>query len=1057
MNIYNSGGTLILNIEVDDTSYANKVIMGDNNIVLYFALADFTEIPIGAYCDFQGARYTLKRPSALVMRHTRNYEYTVTMESAQDDAKHSIFRNPVDGRIKFPLTATPREHLQMFVDNMNRRGSGWTIGSCIESTPALVSYDKVQCYDALGLVAQAFKTEYEIIGTTVSLCKIERNKATPLVLSYGRDGGLLPGVGRSSYGDKLPIEVLFVQGGDRNIDRSTYGSGELLLPAGQTIGFDGEHFEGETGYDSSVARQYVASQDGLSVCRNDKALSSYVEDCLDCSDVYPKRVGKVSSVVTVDASKNFYDIVDSSIPAALNYNDYLIAGESMTIVFQTGQLAGREFDVKYFHDAVGGKAARRFEIVPQEIDGVMMPNSTFIPVGGQNGDEYAIFGCTLPAAYIRDDNTKTGASWDMFKTAVRFLYDNEEQKLTITGEIWDSWSKKNWAAIGSKITLGGYVSFQDNHLVAGEALVRITGVKTYINNPNAPVLELSNETVSPTFVSELNKLEGTEVVVAESHKDSINYTKRRYRDAMETMRMLEESLMDNFTESVSPVAVRTMQLIAGDESLQFRFVNSLSDFTPKNLELVYDSAAKILYINSCYLQHMTLGITTIKKSHSDSEYKAWSMSLYSSGVLSDGSKSYYLYAKVDKSSPSGQFVLSETAIGIESVTGYYHLLVGILNSEYDDTRSFAPMYGFSEIVPGRITTDRISSADGNTYFDLVNNVIAGKIKFLDGIISGLIELGNDQGVNAGVSGSGTSNTDIRFWAGSTKTNRATAPFRVQHNGKMFASDAEISGKVSATSGTIGGFEIGSASIEGGLNKRLTIGASPVKIDFQALSTTKTVRINGSPRGYSPSNYTFDYYQNREASITPGASWQNLSIADLMSITYVNDPHRGTNYGYQYAMLGNGHLCLDGIVEGCALDVLDVFDSDKKVFCLQMPFNSNRIAVSADGSNNLLILPDILSLMSTIGVGTVSENDKKCSFRFDIVNTGSNAVYVAGSCDVTIMGEMPFLRTEYPALYYNGSLRTSYSAISLGAKKMLSVLLVYDGTAYFAFVSRGSDL
>lgn len=38
----------------------------------------------------------------------------------------------------------------------------------------------------------------------------------------------------------------------------------------------------------------------------------------------------------------------------------------MTVIFQLGMLAGREFEVKYYHDPVKGKAARRFEIVPAE-------------------------------------------------------------------------------------------------------------------------------------------------------------------------------------------------------------------------------------------------------------------------------------------------------------------------------------------------------------------------------------------------------------------------------------------------------------------------------------------------------------------------------------------------------------------------------------------------------------------------------------------------------------------------------------------------------------------
>ena len=60
---------------------------------------------------------------------------------------------------------------------------------------------------------------------------------------------------------------------------------------------------------------------------------------------------------------------------------------------------------------------------------------------------------------------------------------------------------------------------------------------------------------------------------------------------------------------------------------------------------------------------------------------------------------------------------------MNDVSGYYHLLVGVLNSEYDGERSFATLYGFTEVLPGRITTDKIVSGNGQSYFDMVNNAL----------------------------------------------------------------------------------------------------------------------------------------------------------------------------------------------------------------------------------------------------------------------------------------------------------------------------------------------
>lgn len=718
MTIYDSEGRKVLDVAVDDNSYRNRAIMGDNNLTLYYSLAEHVEIPVGAYCNFENARYTLMRPESFKMKHSRYFEYTVIFEAPEAKAKIWKFRNPVDGRLKFSLTAKPHEHLQMFVDNMNRRDSGWSVGECIDGAEVLISYDHAFCYDALAQQASELKTEFDFNGKVVSLRKAEYNKNSPLALSYGRGNGFKPNVGRSNYGDNPPVEILFVQGGTDNIDRSKYGNSELLLPKLQTIAYDGTYFEDEDGFNAANARTYVVDDLGLSIRRADKEVSSLAEDSLDCSEIYPKRVGTISSVVVEDEENNFYDIIDNSIPASLNYEDYLIEGETMTIIFQSGMLAGKEFDVKYIHDAKGGKKARRFEIVPQEIDGETMPNSIFAP---KAGDTYAVFNCYLPASYICDNATKSGAEWDMFRSAVKYMFDNEDMQFSFTGELDGLWAKQDWVNIGGKIRLGGYVKFSDERFQKEGVLVRIVGIKDYINSPHSPELTLSNSTVTSGFATTMRELQSEEVLVEDYHRSAIQYTKRRFRDAKETISMLEDALLDNFTNSINPIAVQTMAMLVGDESLQFRFVRSLTDLTQVGDTVVWNGVNKQLTIGASFIQHLTLGIKSISSSHSG--YKVWSLPAFTSAIMTDGTKKYYLYAKCSASAQTGAFVLSESAIGMESVSGYYHLLVGVLNSEYDGERSFATLYGFTEVLPGRITTDRIVSGSGTSYFDMLNNAM----------------------------------------------------------------------------------------------------------------------------------------------------------------------------------------------------------------------------------------------------------------------------------------------------------------------------------------------
>ncbi|MDM8338065.1 hypothetical protein [Mediterranea massiliensis] len=695
-----------LDVQESDDSYRYRSLMGDHNLTLKFSLPEYVEIPVGAWCEYMAIRYTLAAPANIKKNGTRDIEYTLIMESAQYQLNRYKLRNTVDKRLKFSMCATPKEYIQVIVDNLNQRDSGWAVGDCIVSTEKTIAFDHSFVSDALQSVADTFNSEWEIVGKTIHLKKVEYFKDDPLPLSYGKGNGFVPGVGRTTETGSRPVEILFVQGGSQNIDRSKYGSAELLLPKSQTLEYEG--------------RTYISDADGYSIRRQDKAVLYNNEDSLDCSEIYPSRVGKVTKVEVIDEANNFYDIIDNTIPENLNYNDYLIEGENMTIIFQSGMLAGddKAFELKYNH------AERRFEIVPQEIDGLTMPGGVYIP---HEGDTYAIFGCMLPDAYICDNATKTGASWDMFREAARYLYENEDTKFTFSGELQGMWAKRNWLKVGGKLVVGGYVLFTDNQFAPDGVKIRITGIKDYLTSPYAPTVELSNSVSGKSLNSTLNELENGNVIVDENQKKIIQFTKRRFRDSLETIDMLEQALLENFTNSINPIAVQTMAMLVGDESLQFRFVDS--SLNPIQYHITYNQETKQLIAPATVLQHMTLGIDTITSNRDKNTYKHWTMSGYTSPVLDQISQKYYFYAKVPTGTGTGEFVLSPTAIGMNDVSGYYHLLVGVLNSEYDGERSFATLYGFTEVLPGRITTDKIVSADGKTYFDLANSIIGGNIRF----------------------------------------------------------------------------------------------------------------------------------------------------------------------------------------------------------------------------------------------------------------------------------------------------------------------------------------
>lgn len=687
-----------IDILVDTSSYRYTALQNVGTLYLYFASEEFINIPVGAYCIYKNITYYLMDPDDFKKKSSRNFEYTLVMYDIGAILGKYKCRDIVSKRLKFDYTAKPHEHLQLIVDNLNMRDSGWKVGECIEAEEKTINYNHIFCSEALPTIADTFKTEYEIDPAikTIHLRKVEYNKGEPLPLEYGKDKGFVPGLGRSNKDGNRPVTILYVQGGEQNIDFSKYGSKELLLPKNQRLEYEG--------------RAYVSDADGLYIKRADITLTDVQEDSLDCSNIYPKRVGSVSDIIVSDEEKNFYDFIDSSIPEDLNFEDCLIEGNTMTVIFQSGMLTGKEFEVKYVHKE------RKFLITPQEIDGQVMPNDIYKP---NLEDKYAVFGIQLPDAYICNNSTKEGASWDMFREAAKYLYENEDPKFTFKGELDSIYSKKRWLSIGGKIKLGGYILFKDPQFIPEGIKIRITSIKEYIHRPYSPIIELSNTTTGTTVSSELNKIESNEIKTDNQYKNSIQFTKRRFRDAKETISMLNDALL-HFSGSISPISVQTMSLLVGDESLQFRFVNNKTNPAQVEYLVTYDSTKKVLSAPGGILQHMTIGINTLSSEHKASEYKFWDIEKYTSPTLTE-TVGYYLYVKANKNGTTGSYVLSKNAIKLEGVEGYYHFLVGILNSEFEEDRSFVELFGFTEILPGRITTDRIVSSDGQNFIDFVNN------------------------------------------------------------------------------------------------------------------------------------------------------------------------------------------------------------------------------------------------------------------------------------------------------------------------------------------------
>lgn len=742
MQIYSPTHELIYDGYVGDQSYRYKSIMGDNTLTIYLYTPEYMEIPVGSYVYFQrdetlsGEYYYLLRPQNLTKIHTQNWEYIVLFEAEQYLLRTRQFKfftvNTEEApdkpyKLKGWYNSTPYEWLDMIVRNMNDGDTGWTIGGYIDVGRKLIEYSGETCMEFLQKVADEFKTEWYIAGKQISLGKVEKLPESPISLSYGFGNGLKSGVKRD-IGDSDRKNRMLVIGGERNIFRSQYGSTTLLLPKNYSIKYDGTHFEGETGYNPLIAVEYVTDSSGMYVERADKDPDEMLSEGLyENTDIYPMREGVVSSVIAVDDSKALYDIIDED--NTIDFNNYWADKEKATVVFHSGMLNGKEFEInKYIH------AQKLFELVPTTDGDVEMPKGVFVPAVG---DTYAVFNILLPTEYIEAAEIK------LLKSTVRTFHEASQEKFIITCELSTRYSQENWSEIGDKLDVGYFVNFNDPQFFQDPQMIRIIGVKDYVNKPRKPQLELSNEVRVNSWSSMKADIRDSETTTNRVNQGNIAQTRRWWRDLEQTQQAMYDPDGDFFTKFIQPLYIQTMQLVAGTRSLQFEFLD-ISDHNVKS-DLptpVYNPIDKSLTIQPRALKHLTIGIDDITP-EANRTYLIWDIDTET--VILDPSKVYYIYAKCSKSGATGEYVSSEVPIETEQVTGYYHFWIGLSNSEFDGQRSWRTMYGFTEILPGQITTDRIVSGNGLSYLDLINNAFrfGDSTRYLAwNVVSGLLEIMN---------------------------------------------------------------------------------------------------------------------------------------------------------------------------------------------------------------------------------------------------------------------------------------------------------------------------
>ena len=292
--------------------------------------------------------------------------------------------------------------------------------------------------------------------------------------------------------------------------------------------------------------------------------------------------------------------------------------------------------------------------------------------------------------------------------------------------------------------------------------------------------------------------------------------------------------------------------------------------------------------------------------------------------------------------------------------------------------------------------------------------------------------------------------------------------KIDIDGKITASGADITGKITATSGKIGGFTISNDTLTGGNNaelvfgsgSKMTLGSAPFVSRFANLSYSKTVQINGGIGEYRPQSYDFACKENARVTLDPasgtGVNFRNFFAANIFDISYYSrrlQTGNNNRYGFQYAMIGSGHVVMDGIIDGVCCDKI-TFSGNYAIELLRPPFHSNRIIVNSSHYYNHLVLPDILSLFTTIGNGFISSsNPTMFTFKMEIINIGQPIGLLGRNYQMEVSGEKPFNVNEFPRLFRNGSEQNriadgSYIGLygfALGSNSRVSVLFVYDSS------------
>lgn len=668
----------------------NVALLGDDTLNIVVVSPFKLDFLIGDTTFVYGNIYKLNRLPKVKKNGMHEFEYELEFEGAQYDMMRVTYDLTIDTTSNQladvsgdSLTGSLRRFANVMVSNLNRVFNNmWSLGECPETAEdkTLTFSESDNCLSVIQNLCKQFDTEFEILYSGKYVINFKKvGKTFPYKFEFGKSKGLYQ-LTRENVSTSNIVTRLKVYGSTENITNK-YRAQRLCLPNRSKRDSYIEDAEAVRKYGIWEARKYF-------------------------DDIKPSRTGKVEKIVSDSVLK----FVDSTM-FDLNEKDesgntkYLLSETSAKVHFNTGNLAGYEFEVhSYDH------ATHTFTLKKQTDErGNVFPSESTPAFRFAENDEYKLLDIALPQSYIDD------AENELAKQGQTYYNQNSQPKVQYGLSVTDSFLASMLAdgTNGNVIWVGDYIPVKDSDVDVDKS-VRVKSFKRDLMKDYSYTLTISDMSITSSItnrvISEL--IEHDKAITINQLSDPAR-ARANWRSSREVLDMVFDPEGDYYTDKIKPASIDTMALSVGAKAMQFGLQNTV--FQPNYL----GNANRIVY-NGGVLTHYTI---------KDDSAVSWILG--DGDVILKDSKAYFIYAKCSKNDNSGSIIFSQTQIKTNDDANYYHFFIGVINSVDSElkARSLALTYGFTMINGRFIKTGRIESADGATYFDLDNSEIGGRIVF----------------------------------------------------------------------------------------------------------------------------------------------------------------------------------------------------------------------------------------------------------------------------------------------------------------------------------------